>query len=425
MKTTILTALVSVFTAGLVLVTLALTGAGSGAPWRSTSALDDGGGPWWGPTEGGAAATALRKGLRCSRRPSAYRRALEWSRHRDDPGSWAAEVLGFVDGVLRAPERAAAPGPVPVRWEDGGAAPLVEQGFVRLDGHVVAGERAPVPTYLFLPEVPADAPFAPRGAVVVIHGHDRGRAQVVGYADKYQKAMATRLAAQGYVVLAADNVSFGKHDPLGDGKGKHQKDWRSYLRDDRANGLISYNLTDLTHAITLLTELRMRPDEKLGRYRLLREGEEGGQRATKAIGVTGLSYGAEISAYLMLDPRPVGYIVASGLIDTCDVKANRHHECQLVRPFEGVIALWDLIIAAAVAERPAYGGPPQRPWIQVQQGSKDIILRGWGKRGLVDLRRAARDWKLDRLEVVEWKDAGHEYLVEPALDFWKKVFSAL
>lgn len=361
-------------------------------------------------------------GLACPKDPASYTRLFpsgelgSWKAR--DREAWARQVLEHVYQTLLE-EAGDAPCATPT-WRPAGKG-VVKDGVVRYDGTFGVDGGPRVPAWILLPLVDASKPFPARPALITIHGHDAGRAEVVDKLEGYQKGIATRLAQAGYVVLAADNISWGRYNPLGRRKNaNHGKDFALYMRPGSANGLITWNLTDMFHGVTLLSALHVARDPELGHWKLAAPDAAGATAAVSAIGVSGLSYGAQIAAYMALDPRPAAYIVSSGLIDTCDAQQNRHHKCQLVKPFEGVIALWDLVLATAVLERPRLGLGPGRPAVLVEQGYTDKILRAWGRYGIDQIQTLGKAARLDNLEVARSRTEGHTYLMEPTMDFLKR-----
>lgn len=366
---------------------------------------------------------ARTRGFTCPKDPKQYHRVLSSedlpARTPEERQQWARQVFDLAaETLLDEAGEAVCDAPT---WKPGKQGLTVTDGVLRYDGTFGAGSGARVPAYLLLPLIPASAPFEPRAAVVVIHGHDGGRIEVVERPEGYQKAMALRLAQAGYVVLAADNVSWGTHHPLGGGKKpNHGKDFALYMKPGSANGLITWNLTDLFHGVSLLAGLNVARDPKADRWEISAPDGPGASPAVNGIAVSGLSYGAQIAAYMALDPRPSAYIVSSGLIDTCDVIQNDHHKCQLIKPFQGAIALWDLVVANALLERPRLGAGMGRPAVLIEQGFKDKILRAWGRYGIEQIQALAKALDLQNLEVVTSKTEGHTYLVEPTLDFMRR-----
>jgi dienelactone hydrolase len=398
--------------------------------WREGGALGPPCHTWWSaraphartPSDLRDAAAASERA--CTKQPGGYAPLLAAPESAADPQAttvWAAETLGMVHHALQAPA-GDAPCLLPT-WQPSARSPKVTPSYVRWDGALVAPGRPPVPTYLFLPNIGADAPFPPRGAVLTIHGHDGGRRELVERPDDYQKAIAHRLAEAGYVVLACDNVSWGKHDPKGDGKGKHPSDWSTYAQPDATNGFITWVLTDLRVGLSLLAGLHVAPNPASNRWEPAAPRAERASPAVSRIGVSGLSFGGEMAAFLLLDPRPEAYVIAGGLIDTCDVRATDHHDCQAIPAFEGVVALWDFILAAAWLERPTPKGPRQ-PAILVQQGNKDRIYRSWSRAGVAALERGKRALGLARLAVEVAPDGGHTYDVDSVLRFFAATLGA-
>ena len=136
------------------------------------------------------------------------------------------------------------------------------------------------------------------------------------------------------------------------------------------------------------------------------------------MGISGLSYGAQMAAYMLLDERVSAYLLASGLIDTCDILQHDHHRCQLIAPLEGVATLWDMITAGALLSRERYGLGKGFAAIRLQQGEKDKIFRAWGRIGLSELRRMSDKLSLPHLTVRVSETAGHTYLADDGVQFF-------
>ncbi len=306
----------------------------------------------------------------------------------------------------------------PVSWTANGVCRAGDRGITVCEGHYAWQGGPQVPAYLLLPAA-SDGVCTSRGGVLVLHGHDRGRREVVDHPEGYQKAIAVAFARAGFTVLAPDQVSWGDNDPLGDGHGKHSRDWTRY-RDalsDYSNGFLTWDLTELSAGITLLLALRVDSGPG-GRCQVAPPGASGAQRAAEAVAVAGLSFGGVATSWLVLDPRPAAYVVAGGLIDTCAaLRSKDHHECQHIAALDGRVAIWDALSAAALVPRPAAGcgaaGHPAR--VIVQEGLADPILGGWTRRGMTLLAHGpAVQW--GRLELQTDEGAGHTWLVEPAVD---------
>ncbi|NUN13303.1 MAG: hypothetical protein HUU55_06660 [Myxococcales bacterium] len=364
---------------------------------------------------------ARNQGLKCTRNPSLYKRLLDnrdlQNKTEAERTQWAQDVLGFVFASLLAPVEDVVC--LPTFWQPGSKDPVLYDTTVRLDGFVGVAGRKPIPAYLFLPKVKHDEPFAPRGAVVLIHGHDSGRIELIDNPNGYQKAMGLKLAQAGFIVLVADNISWGTNDPDGDGIGKHAKDFKTYYGQFQPNGLLTRNLQDVFHQVTLLQGLYVAPDAGLQRWNVANPDAPDATQAVRAIGISGLSYGAQVASYMVLDPRPTSYVIASGLIDTCDVLQNDHHECQTIPSFEGVVTIWDTLIAAAMLDRPRFGLGSGRPWILVEQGERDKIYKNWGQQGLTEIQLQATDLDLTQLTVHKSKRDGHTYMVSETLKFFQ------
>lgn len=358
----------------------------------------------------------------CPANPSSYERALA-----PPPGGdherWARQVIDVAAEILLPqPSRPAACGAV--TWTPIGSPKPRPGAVLQFDGTWLAPGRGAVPAYLLMPRVSASAPFEARGGVVVFHGHDAGRAEVVRNTGGYQKAMAWRLAQAGFVVLAPDIVSWGGHDPLGDGRGKHPQDWKRYRQAsavDGGNGFITYAIVDGMNALTLLRGLTVAPDKRLDAWAPASGRLPGTVPAVHSVGVSGLSFGAQLAAYVAaLDGRVTAAVLASGLIDSCDVLANDHHDCQRIAAFEGRLALWDLVAASAIAPRP----DGARARIQVQQGDRDKILRVWGQTGLAVLADWSSTWPIPTLAVRRSASLDHTYLVDDAIHWFQESLAA-
>ena len=209
---------------------------------------------------------------------------------------WQAGVRARLDGWL-----APTPEPVPLDLETTGSVRVPEGGYTR--HRIVFDSEATmsVPAYLLVPERRA----APGSAVLAIHGHGRGKAEVCGVDDDRDPPAADprppdppapdgdyahRLAAAGHVVLAPDLRCFGE-----------RADWNPpdhYGCDTNlvhavmaGENPLAANLWDLARCLDVLEQHPLVDPSRLG--------------------VAGFSYGATCSLFLAaLDDRVAAAVVS-------------------------------------------------------------------------------------------------------------------
>ncbi len=192
---------------------------------------------------------------------------------------------------------------------------------IALDWLVEPGLR--VPAWLLIP----DGLDGPAPAVLFIHGHSDGaRSAAVGdppWVDDEHHAGALRLAEAGYVVLAPDVRSFGETGTWAE----HQH----YAELLHFQGLVAYGVftADMMRALDVLSA---RPEVDPER-----------------IGVTGLSMGGQLTAYLTaLDPR-VKAAVVQGYLGYQNVSLARRYEdpCQYIPMLDQLMDVPDIALLSA------------------------------------------------------------------------------
>ncbi|MBI3948183.1 MAG: alpha/beta fold hydrolase [Armatimonadetes bacterium] len=165
-----------------------------------------------------------------------------------------------------------------------------------------AGVLGPVPAYLLLPRRPAGG-----GALLCLHGHGWGRAEVVGIArPRSQEAHAVRTASfgygaeaarKGYAVLAPEFAGFGERaDPQGTA-GQHDRCHASFARGILVGEVLAG--IHLAEARAALGVLCARPEVDARRT-----------------GVIGFSFGGRMAMLLAAADERVRACVASGALNT-------------------------------------------------------------------------------------------------------------
>lgn len=246
-----------------------------------------------------------------------------------------------------------------------------------------------IPAYLHIPQSEQPLP-----GILVISGHvkahESGIEQLANEPDSYQHAAARQLAAAGAITLAPELRGFGY---LGE----------PYNTDHR---LVAYNailqgtsykwtvLRDLGYAMSLLRQL---------------EGVD-----VSRIGVTGASLGGELAVnYSALDPG-VSAVVFQSFSGGHGIKEPRQgdrddqpHYCHVLPVIDRMVAQehWYWLLAP----RPVLGvrGSENKPF---DSADRDVFGAGWASAGA--------DTALE-LQVAK---GGHEYFVEPAVEFFASVF---
>lgn len=257
------------------------------------------------------------------------------------------------------------------------------EGYTRiaLDWLVEPGLR--VPAWLLVP----DGLDGPAPAVLFIHGHSDGaRSAAVGdppWVNEEHHAGATRLAEAGYVVLAPDVRSFGETGSWAE----HQH----YAELLHFQGLVAYGVftADMMRALDVLSA---RPEVDPER-----------------IGVTGLSMGGQITAYLTaLDPR-VKAAVVQGYLGYQNVSLARRYEdpCQYIPMLDQLMRVPDIGMLSAPTPTAWVAGEFDPIYLPAEaQAAWTEIAAGYAVIGASDAVRLYRH------------EGGHEWMLEPALEFF-------
>ena len=153
-----------------------------------------------------------------------------------------------------------------------------------------------VPAFLLVPHALAEA-GTPGSAVLAIHGHGPGKAQVCDPDDEHQ-AYAHALATRGHVVLAPDLRCFGeRQDPQWEPEhSKYDCDWNLVCAVMAGTNPIAQNLWDLQRCLDVLVAHELVDAQR--------------------IGACGLSYGATMALLLAAMDDRVRAVVVSGFLSS-------------------------------------------------------------------------------------------------------------
>jgi dienelactone hydrolase len=165
---------------------------------------------------------------------------------------------------------------------------LLAGGITRLFMTFASFDGTKIPAYLFLP--PAGVP---RPGIIVLHGHveahEQGITQTGGLVDSYHHGCALELAKAGYVTLAMEFRGFGY---LGAQVGAADHHLTAYNALLGGSFLKSMLTKDIRYALAFMQSLK--------------------EVVPSRIGVTGVSYGAEVAVtYGALDER-IKVVVSQG-----------------------------------------------------------------------------------------------------------------
>ncbi|RLE77438.1 MAG: acetylxylan esterase [Thermoprotei archaeon] len=252
-------------------------------------------------------------------------------------------------------------------------------------------ELTQVPAYVLIPEGLAGR--AP--AVVALHGHGRGKDEIVGMGG-YQKDFALELVKRGLVVLVPDQCGFGERREEDDVREGRSSCWKlstwALMFGETAIGRRVWD------AIKGLEYLASRPDVN---------GE--------AIGFMGISGGGTTALFASaLDDR-VKAVVVSGYLNTFKDSILSIQHC-IDNYVPGILRYCEMYdVAALVAPRP----------MLVEHGTRDKIFPVEATRRAVE--RVRRAYELlgvpERLEV-DIFEGGHEISGRRAYDFLVKWLSS-
>ena len=269
-----------------------------------------------------------------------------------------AEVAAWRD---RCRERLTAllgpePEPVPLDLE---TTEVVEaDGYTRSRVVFDAEALMSVPAYLLVPDDRRDAPPGP--AVLAVHGHGPGKAEVCGLepTETPNGDYAHQLAQRGYVVLAPDMRCFGE-----------RVDWNppdKYACDTNLVHAVMAGISPLTQN---LFDARRCLDVLAGHPLVDPE----------RIGMVGLSYGATITLFTAaLDDRVAAAVVSGYLSSWAEAHKMPWNMCgsQVLPGMLGRIEHVD--VAALIAPRP----------LLVETGTEDLLFPEAAARQTVEQLRS-------------------------------------
>ncbi len=240
-----------------------------------------------------------------------------------------------------------------------------------------------VPAYLLTPR--QDGSKSP--TLLAPHGHGYGKEQLMSEDGAYHQYVR-RFAEAGFVVLVPDQISFGERTETPGCSFEHE------VLNMLGGTLIGYRLWDLARALDLLETLPQVDDTR--------------------IGCAGLSLGGEMTLYLAAhDPRVKVACIASFLTSFAGTFLKEPHcTCGYIpgmaRDFEHAD------IAALIAPRP----------LMIQAGTQDPSF-------LVEDARATYEELAELYQMLghtdrvalDTFDGGHEFYVEPAIEWFEKWFA--
>ncbi len=244
-----------------------------------------------------------------------------------------------------------------------------------------------IPAYLFTPESQG-----PKPAIIVLSGHvpegHSGLWQVAGLVDSYQHKVALRLAKAGFVTFAIEFRGFGMMGaPL-----------------NTEHTLIAYNaiLAGSFYKAILVKDIHY----AFGVLESLKEDID-----SQRIGITGISYGGEMAVtYAALDSR-VKSIVSQGYGGQLGVytgvkgtRKDQPHFCQIIPGFNNHLLRQDLLFLVA-----------PRPFLGVRGSDEASVDPRYSK----TVEQVYRTLNADTHFKFEIQAGGHEYFVEPAIQFFK------
>jgi dienelactone hydrolase len=265
---------------------------------------------------------------------------------------------------------------------------VVAHNITRIFLHFASFDGTTIPAYLFIPPL-----SGPQPAILVLHGHVKqgkeGITQTAGMVESYQHGAALALAKAGYITLTLEFRGFG------------------YLgaRANTEHRLVAHNAIlggsfykailskDIKYALDFLQSLAEVDPER--------------------IGITGVSFGGEMAVtYAALDER-VKVVVVQGFgggLGTERGVAGREqtelpHYCHIIPGFNKYLRQEDLFFL--IAPRPLLGVRGKQ---NASGNPRDMDLLGQAH---ASLHASA----LFRFEVVP---GGHEYFVQPALQFFQR-----
>ncbi|HEX6750329.1 MAG TPA: dienelactone hydrolase family protein [Longimicrobium sp.] len=294
--------------------------------------------------------------------------------------SWAETMRAYLDTTaFRTPPPADPPiAGTPRLLERVRLAGGIERRFVSVPGF----DGTAIPGYLFVPPG-----LARRPAVIVIPGHGEGIVETAGLVDSYQHAVALRLAEAGFVTYTPELRGFGY---LG---GRIGTDHSAVAQNAQLAGT-SYKAVVLRDLRAVSAWMAAQPEVDTAR-----------------MGVSGVSYGGEMSVALAaMEPR-FRAVVAQGFEG--GTGPLRPRTATEPMPFHGchetLLAnrdLWQEDLFLLVSPRP----------MLMVTGSDDLPADP----GLTDLLRGVyrAAGRPDGFQSAV-REGGHEYFAEPAIAFFR------
>lgn len=285
------------------------------------------------------------------------------------------------------------PGPPP-DVDVAGEVPLADGRRLRLMVEMRPGVVAPV--WLLLPP---DAVASGR-AVIAVHGHGSGVADVVGLLPDgtprrgpagYQHDFALALVRRGFIVAAPELLAFGaRREPADIARGEDASSCRSLATWALMLGttVIGQRVLDLVRVVDLLVA---RTDVD-----------------PSAVGIFGISGGATASLFASVLDERLAVVALSGYVTSfrASVLAMEHCICNLVPGLVADVELADVAL-----------GLSPRPLI-IEAGSRDPIFPIAAARAAA--RRISRGYTaqgaVGRFELAEF-EGGHEVSGARAYDF--------
>lgn len=289
--------------------------------------------------------------------------------------------LTLLTKVFRLPDIAS---PVNVRVHKRSS--ITDQSITRSFLVFESFDGTSIPAYLFIPPLPA-----PRPAILVLHGHvgeqEQGISQTAGIVDSYQHKVALELAKAGYVTLTLEFRGFGY---LGQAINEHAVAYNAILGGTFYKAILC---KDIKYAFDFLQSLREVNSER--------------------IGITGVSFGGEMAAtYAALDER-IKVIVFQGFGGTIGVQQGvvstgqeQPHYCHIIPGHNLIFFREDLFLL--LAPRPLLG----------VRGNQDYNVKE-SKNFFETIGAAYNCFGVSPLFKFETADGGHEYFIQPAIQFFK------
>jgi dienelactone hydrolase len=245
-----------------------------------------------------------------------------------------------------------------------------------------------IPAYLFLPKT-----NEPRPAVIVLPGHvgeyQEGISQTAGLEDSYQHGSAMELAKAGFVTLTIEFRGFGY-------LGRPMNTEHELVARNALLGGSFYKAI-----------LRKDIEEALGFLQTLPEVD------FNRLGITGVSFGGEMAVtYAALDER-IKVIVFQGFGGSIGIQEGvsrkdkiQPHNCHIIPRINRFFFKEDIYFL--LAPRPLLGINGTHDYSGNRKLFSDVVGKAY---------RALNELTLFRFIILP---GGHEYFVQPAIEFFKK-----